>query len=232
MEDNKVKKPKKKMKLWKKILIGVVILVVLSAIFGRDKSDENKQANESTAPTQSEQSSVEKDTTTATEEAENVKQEKPIDDGVPQEYKNALKKAEVYSDTMHMSKLGIFEQLTSEYGEQFPEAAAQYAIDNLDADYNQNALLQAELYSDTMFLSKKGLYEQLKSEFGDKFTEEEAKFAVDNLVTDYNRNALEKAKLYVESMSMSKKAIYDQLISEFGEQFTKEQAQYAVDHLE
>ena len=32
------------------------------------------------------------------------------------EEKNALKKAESYSKTMHMSKQGIYDQLTSEYG--------------------------------------------------------------------------------------------------------------------
>lgn len=48
------------------------------------------------------------------------------------EEKNALKKAESYSRTMHMSKQGIYDQLTSEYGEKFSAASAQYAIDHLD----------------------------------------------------------------------------------------------------
>src|SRR5665648_750188 len=47
------------------------------------------------------------------------------------EYTNALKKAEIYSETMHMSKQGIYDQLTSDYGEKFPADAAQYAFDNL-----------------------------------------------------------------------------------------------------
>ena len=46
--------------------------------------------------------------------------------------KNALKKAESYSNTMHMSKNGIYKQLTSEYGEGFTKEEAQYAIDHLD----------------------------------------------------------------------------------------------------
>ena len=61
------------------------------------------------------------------------------------EYKNALKKAETYSNTMHMSKQGIYDQLTSEYGEQFPADAAQYAIDNMTADWNANALSKAKI---------------------------------------------------------------------------------------
>lgn len=48
------------------------------------------------------------------------------------EYRNALRSAKTYSDMMHMSKQGIYDQLTSEYGDQFDVEAAQYAIDNLD----------------------------------------------------------------------------------------------------
>jgi hypothetical protein len=40
---------------------------------------------------------------------------------------------------MHMSKQGIYDQLTSEYGEDFSADAAQYAIDNVQADWKQNA---------------------------------------------------------------------------------------------
>ena len=47
---------------------------------------------------------------------------------------------------MHMSKAGIYDQLTSEYGEQFSAEAAQYAIDNVTADWNANALEKAKSY--------------------------------------------------------------------------------------
>ena len=50
------------------------------------------------------------------------------DDNTPSEYKSALNKAKLYSDTMHMSKQGIYEQLTSEYGEKFSAEAGQYAF--------------------------------------------------------------------------------------------------------
>ncbi|MFQ8989054.1 MAG: Ltp family lipoprotein, partial [Intestinibacter sp.] len=40
--------------------------------------------------------------------------------------------AKSYQDTMNMSKSAIYDQLTSEYGEQFTAEEAQYAIDNLD----------------------------------------------------------------------------------------------------
>lgn len=98
-----------------------------------------------------------------------------------QEEKNALAKAEDYSDTMHMSKQGIYDQLTSEYGEGFTAEAAQYAIDNLQADYNLNALETGKSYQQNMNMSKQAVYEQLTSEYGEKFTPEEAQYAIDNL---------------------------------------------------
>ena len=100
---------------------------------------------------------------------------------VPQEYTNALEKAEIYSNFMHMSKSKIYEQLTSEYGENFPSDAAQYAIDNLKADYNANALAKAKDYYEQMHMSKQGVYDQLVSEYGEAFTSEEAQYAIDNL---------------------------------------------------
>ena len=148
------------------------------------------------------------------------------------EYQNALKKAETYSKIMHMSKKAIYNQLTSEYGEKFPADAAQYAIDNLDADYKANALAKAKTYHQTMNMSKKSIYDQLTSEYGEKFTAEEAQYAIDHLDADYKANALAKAKTYQQTMSMSKSAIYDQLVSEHGEKFTAEEAQYAIDHLD
>lgn len=100
---------------------------------------------------------------------------------VPTEYKSALKKAQSYSDTMHMSKAGLYDQLTSEYGEKFSAEAAQYAIDNVNADWKNNALKKAESYQETMSMSPAAIYDQLISDYGEKFTAEEAQFAVDNL---------------------------------------------------
>lgn len=102
-------------------------------------------------------------------------------DSIPTEYKSALKKAESYSEIMHMSKAGIYDQLISEYGEQFSEEAAQYAIDNLVADWNANALAKAEEYQEIMSMSPAAIYDQLIYEYGEKFTAEEAQYAIDHL---------------------------------------------------
>ena len=147
------------------------------------------------------------------------------------EFKNALNTAQRYSDYQNMSKQAIFEQLVSEYGEGFPKDAAQYAVDNMEADWNANALKKAETYANTQYMSKQSIYEQLTSSDGEKFTKEQAQYAINNLKADWNKNALEKAKSYSEMQHMSKQAIYEQLTSSYGEKFTKEQAQYAVDNL-
>jgi hypothetical protein len=100
---------------------------------------------------------------------------------VPTEYKSALNKAKSYSDMLHMSKKGIYDQLVSEYGENFSADAAQYAVDNLQANYKANALKTAENYQDMMDMSPASIYEQLVSEYGEQFTAEEAQYAIDNL---------------------------------------------------
>lgn len=103
------------------------------------------------------------------------------DKTVPKEYTNALKKAKSYSDNMYMSKAAIHDQLTSEYGEGFSEEAADYAMENLVADYKANALHKAKSYQDNMAMSTSAIYDQLVSEYGEQFTEEEAQYAIDNL---------------------------------------------------
>lgn len=75
--------------------------------------------------------------TKATEKKEN---------NTPIEYKNALRKAKIYSDTMAMSQKSIYNQLISENGEKFSPEASQYAIENLKSDYNKNALNSAKTY--------------------------------------------------------------------------------------
>ena len=115
------------------------------------------------------------------ENEEKVEEKEEKVEEVPKEYKSALRKAKTYSDTMSMSKAGLYDQLTSEYGEKFTEEEAQYAVDNLDANWKENALKKAKVYQETMAMSPSAIYDQLVSEYGEKFTEEEAKYAVDNL---------------------------------------------------
>ena len=82
---------------------------------------------------------------------------------------------------MHMSEAAIYDQLISEYGGQFNSDAAQYAIENVNADYYYNALESAKSYSETMDMSSDAIYNQLISDYGGKFTEDQASYAVQHL---------------------------------------------------
>lgn len=104
--------------------------------------------------------------------------EKP---SVPAEYASALVKAQTYSDLMHMSKQGVYDQLTSEYGEKFSPEAGQYAVDNMKADWNANALEKAKDYQKTMSMSPAAIHDQLTSQYGEKFTAAEADYAIAHL---------------------------------------------------
>ena len=172
---------------------------------------------------------------TELEQAENTNEADNSSDGtdsnVPTEYNSALSQAVSYSDTLHLSKQGIYDQLVSEYGGQFSAEAAQYAVDNVQADWNANALASAESYNDTLHLSKQGLYDLLVSAYGGQFTPEEAQYAIDNIQVDWNANVLEAAKSYQETLNMSPEAIRDHLTSEYGGQFIQEEADYAVANL-
>lgn len=115
------------------------------------------------------------------EKNEVIVQTEKQEDDVPREYKNALAKAESYYKRMSMSKQGIYDQLTSEYGEKFPADAAQYAVDNLNVDYKEAALKKAKSYAENMSMSNESIYDQLISDYGEQFTPEEAQYAIDNL---------------------------------------------------
>lgn len=192
----------------KKFIIGGALFVVLIIAFA---ADPNPSAPAEQADNVADQAATETTTNTATddtakddqannENAEAAKQEakepakeqdavqepakeepEKKEETVPREYRAALTKAQLYADTMHMSKAGIYDQLTSEYGEQFPADAAQYAIDNLEVNWKENALKKAQEYAELMSMSDADIYDQLISEHGEKFTKEEAQYAIDNL---------------------------------------------------
>ena len=104
--------------------------------------------------------------------------ENKVEDKVPTEYTSALKSGEFYSEVFHMSKAEIYDQLTSEYGDQFSTEAAQYAVDNLEVDWKENALEAAKMYQEMFYMSPQEIYDQLIFEM---FTAEEAQYAIDNL---------------------------------------------------
>jgi hypothetical protein len=82
---------------------------------------------------------------------------------------------------MYLSKAGVYDQLTSAYGEKFSAEAAQYAIDNVKANWNENALAKAKTYQNSMSMSPAAIRDQLTSSYGEKFTPEEADYAIQHL---------------------------------------------------
>lgn len=207
MEENK----KPKMKLWKKVLIGIFAIFIISKIIAWGNrpaisadevnkiisennrlEKENKKLKEdydaamTTLKMYTNEETDKEKKEQAKEESkkeESKKEESKSEnkDNVSREYQNALKTAESYLQTFPFSKQGLLEQLTSEHGSKFPQDAAQYAIDNLKVDYKEQALKSAKNYMDTMPMSNDELYEQLTSEHGEQFTPEEAQYAIDNL---------------------------------------------------
>ena len=167
---------KNKKPFYTKVWFWVLAIIIIGAIGGGSHS--NESANQSTS------NGIASNTTDKTvQEVTEVKEipEVKEEPDVPKEYLNALKKAQMYSDTMYMSEKALYKQLTSEYGEGFTADAAQYAIDNVDADYNYNAYKKALTYQDTMSMSQSSIYDQLISEYGEEFTEEEAEYAINKL---------------------------------------------------
>lgn len=96
----------------------------------------------------------------------------PAEPEVPREYVRALDSAESYLSFTAFSRSGLAEQLEFEgYG---PEAA-EYAVENVGADWNEQAVLAAESYLDFTSFSRQGLVDQLIYE---GYTPEQAEYGV------------------------------------------------------
>lgn len=90
------------------------------------------------------------------------------------ELTNARRAAQDYLDFMAFSRQGLIDQLSSEYGDQYPVEVATAAVDSLNVDWNAEAVEAAEGYLDFQAFSYAGLVDQLSSEYGDQFTREQA----------------------------------------------------------
>ncbi|WP_445292920.1 Ltp family lipoprotein [Corynebacterium sp. H113] len=167
---------------WGGIAAGIIVLAAIgSAMGGGSDSTDSASSNTDSAgivATAPALDGAEDTTEAATDSDESANK---ADQNVPTEYTSALKKADTYANMMHMSKAGLYDQLTSEYGEKFSPDAAQYAVDNVQADWNRNALEKARSYQDTMAMSPDAIYDQLISDYGEQFTTEEADYALANL---------------------------------------------------
>ncbi len=94
---------------------------------------------------------------------------------------NALESAENYLSFSAFSRLGLIEQLSSEYGEGFEVADATWAVDHLRVNWNEQAVKSAKDYLEFSSFSRQGLIEQLSSAYGDQFTVAQATYAVNKI---------------------------------------------------
>ncbi|WP_078430471.1 Ltp family lipoprotein [Alkalihalobacterium alkalinitrilicum] len=170
----------------KKILsltLMALLIAVMAACGGEEGqvSDEPEETEEIETDTDTDTTADEETEIEVAEEEEEAEEAEQEVDDVPREYRNALRSAQNYVDIMSFSEKGLFEQLTSEYGDQYPEDAAQYAIENVEVDYYEEALEAAKSYQELMPMSDQELLDQLTSEYGDQYTKEQAQYALDNL---------------------------------------------------
>ncbi len=90
------------------------------------------------------------------------------------ENEKALKSATNYIKIMAFSEQGLRGQLEFEG---FDSDQINYAIDNLEVDWNEEAVQSATSYSDTLSMSSTAIYDQLIFE---GFTAEQAQYGIDN----------------------------------------------------
>ena len=162
-----------------KKLIALMALALTLTACGSDTN--TKEVKEEEVKEEVKQEEAAKDETEGEVKEETEESEKPKEDDVPREYKNALRSAENYISMMPFSEKGLYDQLTSEAADKYPAEAAQYAIDNIKVDYNEQALKAAQNYLNMMPMSDEQLKQQLMSDAGDKYTEEQAQYAIDHL---------------------------------------------------
>lgn len=145
-------KPKKSKKKW--IIGGVAALAIIAIAGGASGSDSGENTAQPAAsssiaaessvtaddpsPTTAAAPSMEDAAGSLNEAIDSLDQalagtSDEGDSDVPREYRNALRSAQNYVDILAFSKQGLYDQLTSEYGGQFPADAAQYAVDSLGA---------------------------------------------------------------------------------------------------
>ncbi|PWG01071.1 Ltp family lipoprotein [Levilactobacillus bambusae] len=99
----------------------------------------------------------------------------------PNQNTAALHAAQDYAD-MDMSEQAVRDQLTSSYGEDFSESAADYAMSHLTGvDWNQNALNSAKSYQEDQDMSVNEIRDQLTSSYGENFTDAQADYAISHL---------------------------------------------------
>lgn len=88
------------------------------------------------------------------------------------EYANVVKTAKNYLNFMAFSRKGLIDQLVYEG---YSQESAEYAVDNIGADWNEQCAKKAKDYLEFMSFSRDGLYQQLAYE---GFTDEQIQYGL------------------------------------------------------
>ena len=167
---------KNKKPIYKRAWFWAVAVIVVVGTSGGSDTDNSKETNSGNVESVQEVSQSNSENAIA----ENESKDK-VEDNVPKEYKSALEKAKSFTDEMNLSKVRLYEMLTSTsdyYDTHFTAEAAQYAVDNVGVDWKESALKRAKLYRKAVSLSTEGIYDELTAM---EYTEEEIQYAIDNL---------------------------------------------------
>lgn len=181
----------------KKILIAIVSSFLLSGLFytispqskqdaiqdaREEKQQEKEEKKEEKLQKQKKDDIKKISNDSKKKKASSISTNNSSSSDMTADQQNALITAENYSDSLHLSKADIYDQLTSSYGDKFSPSDAKFAVDNLEGvNWNQNALETAKNYLNNLHLSKNDIYDQLTSQYGGKFTSEQANYAVNHL---------------------------------------------------
>ena len=140
-----------------------------------DATTEEEAPVEDESTSTEEEAPVEDETdATETEEEETV----TSDDT---ENMDALAEAQEFLDYGPLSRKALYETLCGDYGMGYSESAAEYAVDNVGANWNEMALGSAHILLEGVpDMSDDEIYDTLIGE-GMGFTEAEAQYAIDNL---------------------------------------------------
>ena len=171
-----------------KKILGALAVVLMIGACANTTDDKEEKVEDSTEQTESAEivEEVKADEESSSEEPEVVEEseepkeeEESKEDDVPREYEVALRSANSYLDSsfLSFSETGLYDQL--EY-EEFPADAIEYAMANIEVDWNEQAVKTAQNYadSDILSLSDAEIYDQLIFE---GFTEEQAQIGLDSL---------------------------------------------------
>jgi hypothetical protein len=142
----------------------------------------------------------------------------------------AVDAAESYlSEGQGFSDQGLLQQLTSTAGNGFSESDAEFAINDLNPNWDAQAVDAGNAYlAEGQGFSDQGLLQQLTSNAGNGFTEAQAEYAISSLHPDWDAQAVDAAKGYMQMGGFSQASLIQQLTSSDGSGFTQAQAEYAA----